>query len=127
MRFAGSNPIIQSMATYSGYRPGAISGVAQEGRSLQKQTATQAEAMNKENDILNEARLKAAELGIAAEMAQIPSTGEVIGSSLLNAAGNLAGPIASGMGGGGGGGGFGITPLTGGNPGVSPSGLSYFG
>ena len=42
----------------------------------------------------------------------------------------IAGGIGSmsfGGGGGGGGGGFGVTPLTGSTPGVSPSGLSYFG
>ena len=99
MQYAGSNPALQAMGLVSGYDPGKIVGMAQKGRSTQRQTATQSEAMFRENALLNEGRLEAAKLGIAANEAAVPSTGEVIGSSLLSGLSGFAGPIASGLGG----------------------------
>ena len=100
MQFAGSNPAIQALSGYSGFDPSKLGKTGQRSRSMQRQNVIKGEAFVDETKITNEGRLEAAKSGIAAEMAQIPGMGEVIGMSVLEGLGNFAGPIASGMGGG---------------------------
>ena len=97
MRFAGSKPAIAAMGVYSDYDPDALGKVGQRSRSLQRQNVIAGEALADETRISNEGRLEAARLGIAADQAQVPGMGEVIGTSLLSGLSKFAGPIASGM------------------------------
>ena len=97
MRFAGSKAAVDALGVYSGYDPSALSQAEQRSRSMQRQYKTVAEALVEETGILNEAKLEAARLGVAAEMAQVPGMGEVIGTSILEGLGNSAGPIAKGL------------------------------
>ena len=98
MRFAGSAPAVEAMGLFSGFDPSALGSQAQKGRSLQKQTAMQAESMTEAAKLEAEAMIESAKLGAAATRSAGQAAGNAsMVSGIASGISSFAGPIASGL------------------------------